>query len=160
MGTGEELLFEEYHGMNATCQLLCWIWTRNSWRSFRVTLWVLLLVGNFSNRVTRMQSIYVLLPASTMLSSFIDCQISWDRPLLGFTSRLTIVGSYFLVVSITVGLEAERSCLSVIVALDLELLRLGSRDVLSRLPRCFGKTELGLFWRWIRVIVGGKWWQV
>ena len=44
-----------------TCRLLCWIWTRKSWRSFRIALRALLLDGTFSNSLTRVDSSLVLL---------------------------------------------------------------------------------------------------
>ena len=87
MGTAEELFFEDYHGRNSTCLSLCWICARKSWRSFRVSLRVLLLYGTFNNSVTCVHIIFVLLPASTLLSLFFIDKLT-------VTLILAVVGVY------------------------------------------------------------------
>ena len=118
MVTAEKLLLEYYHSSNATCQSLCWIWTRNPWRIFCIALWVLLISGTLSNRLRRVQSYSVLLPASTVSSSLIlvDQQLSWDQKLLEFMSRVTAAGESFTAVFVVVALEPEQSRFFVIVA--------------------------------------------
>ena len=129
MGTTEELLFNEYHGRNSMCLSLYWIFTRNYWSSFWVALQALFLAGNFNNSVTRVHSIYFLLPASTVSSSFISVGwgLPWDRLLLVFTSSVTTVGESFMVYSVSIGSDPERSHSSIIVVLEPELSYLGSR---------------------------------
>ena len=72
---------------------------------------------------------------------------------LAFTSSVTTEGAFFAVYSVIIGLDLERSCSPVIMALELELSHMGSQDVVSCLPLRFGKLDLGFLWRGLRGIV-------